>query len=114
MIRGIGLPLSVRVPLIAAAMMVLVGVVASQQVMATLGTLSSDGAASKAVMTRPSATLFLWSVNQAGVGLMIHGARITDFCGWSSNSPLWTTPWPDWMSVSGWPGKAPQVALTMP
>lgn len=42
MIRGIGLPLSVRVPLIAAAMMVLVGVVASQQVMATLGTVQEE------------------------------------------------------------------------
>lgn len=40
--RGTGLPLSVRVPLIAAGMMVLVGVVASQQVMATLGTVQEE------------------------------------------------------------------------
>lgn len=41
-VRNTGLPLSVRVPLIAAAMMVLVGVVASQQVMATLGTVQEE------------------------------------------------------------------------
>lgn len=41
-VLGTGLPLSVRVPLIAAAMMVLVGMVASQQVMATLGTVQEE------------------------------------------------------------------------
>lgn len=40
MIRG--LPLSLRVPLIAAGLMVLVGVVASQQVMATLGAVQEE------------------------------------------------------------------------
>jgi len=42
MIRRIGLPLSLRVPLIAAGMMVLVGIVASQQVMATLGVVQEE------------------------------------------------------------------------
>lgn len=37
-----GLPLSLRVPLIAAGLMVLVGVVASQQVMATLGSVQEE------------------------------------------------------------------------
>lgn len=37
-----GLPLSIRVPLIAAGLMVLVGVVASQQVMATLGSVQEE------------------------------------------------------------------------
>lgn len=42
MIRRIRLPLSLRVPLIAAGMMVLVGVVASQQVMAALGAVQEE------------------------------------------------------------------------
>lgn len=42
MIRRIRLPLSLRVPLIAAGMMVLVGIVASQQVMAALGSVQEE------------------------------------------------------------------------
>jgi signal transduction histidine kinase len=42
MIRRTGLPLSLRVPLIAAGMMVLVGIVASQQVMAALGSVQEE------------------------------------------------------------------------
>ena len=42
MIRRAGIPLSLKVPLIAAGMMVLVGVVASQQVMASLGAVQEE------------------------------------------------------------------------
>lgn len=42
MIRAGGLPLSLKVPLIAAGMMILVGVVASQQVMASLGKVQEE------------------------------------------------------------------------
>lgn len=42
MIRGKGIPLSLKVPLIAAGMMILVGVVASQQVMASLGAVQEE------------------------------------------------------------------------
>lgn len=42
MIRTTGLPLSAKVPLIAAGMMVLVGIVASQQVMSSLGAVQEE------------------------------------------------------------------------
>ncbi len=47
--------------------------------------------------------------NHGGLGRERNGPRTTDFWGRSNMRAFPTTPVPDWMSVRGWPGYAPQV-----
>src|SRR5579875_1911155 len=74
------------------------------------GTFIGEGAASSMLSRSKTFAPFLPCVtNQGGVGTILNGACTTLFCGRENISVLCTTPTPDRMSVSGWPGKAPQV-----
>src|SRR5215469_12171295 len=77
------------------------------------GILAAEGSASKATNRRMTSYDPAAVANHGGLGRARKGPRTTDFRGRPNISAFPTTPVPDWLSVRGWPGYAPQVVEPM-
>src|SRR5712691_11473709 len=76
------------------------------------GTFKGEGAASKATNLGNNLRAVLPCVaNQGGVSILRKGPHSTLFCGLENINVLCTTPVPDCMLDSSWPGNAPHVVV---